>query len=333
MQRSRQAIALTLFLVLTAPPALAAVPPAETLLADIGYSANDIASIKAGKIVTGKATGANERDLAAAFAFLVKVSPAELIKDLKAGLLSDNEPDTIAGGSFNGAGSVDDLAKLVLNPDPAKRVKQYVGARGGSDLNLSTAEIAAFNKLGSSAAVPAVEAQVHSALMERLTAYQKSGLDGIAAYDRGKGTSRAVGDELKTYLSAMKALQKYAPAAYTAMTQYPNAKPAGTAENFRWMHFSAHDVPTVALVHGMAVPDGDAFIMLQRQFYVSEGYNCTQAVAGFLPVQGGTIVLYANHTSTDQVAGFGGSVKRSIGSSMMSSQLKDLFTKIQTQAK
>ena len=193
MQRLHQAITMTMLFTLASVPALAALPPAETLLADIGYSASDIANIKAGKIVTGKIAGANERDLAASFAFLVKVSPAELLKDLKEGLLSANEPGTIAGGSFTGAGSVDDLAKLALNPDPARRVKQYTGASAGGDLNLSTGEIAAFNKLGASATVPVVEAQVRSALMERLRAYQKSGLDGIAAYDRGKGTSRVVG--------------------------------------------------------------------------------------------------------------------------------------------
>ena len=79
--------------------------------------------------------------------------------------------------------------------------------------------------------------------------------------------------------------------------------------------------------------DGDAYIALQRQYYVSEGFNCEQAIAAFLPVQDGTVVVYANHTSTDQVAGFGGGAKRSIGSKMMSSQLEEIFGKLQKSAK
>jgi len=35
--------------------------------------------------------------------------------------------------------------------------------------------------------------------------------------------------------------------------------------------------------------------------------------------------VYANHTCTDQVAGFGGSMKRSIGRRMMTSKLKEAF--------
>jgi hypothetical protein len=42
-------------------------------------------------------------------------------------------------------------------------------------------------------------------------------------------------------------------------------------------------------------------------------------------VQGGTIVLYAGHAFTDQVTGFGGSMKRGIGRRVMADQMKKLF--------
>ena len=58
-----------------------------------------------------------------------------------------------------------------------------------------------------------------------------------------------------------------------------------------------------------------------------------QAVAAILPAQGGSIVLYSNHTSTDQVAGFGGGAKRSIGSKLMGSELEKIFAKVQTTAR
>ena len=38
-----------------------------------------------------------------------------------------------------------------------------------------------------------------------------------------------------------------------------------------------------------------------------------------------TVVVYTNHTFTDQVAGFGGSVKRSIGRRMMATKLEEMF--------
>jgi hypothetical protein len=84
-------------------------------------------------------------------------------------------------------------------------------------------------------------------------------------------------------------------------------------------------VPTVVLNHMLWIPDGDAWIAAQRQLYVSTGYNCEQAIAAFLPVAEGTLVFYVNRTSTDQVTGFGGSVKRDLGSRILESSLRELF--------
>ena len=50
-----------------------------------------------------------------------------------------------------------------------------------------------------------------------------------------------------------------------------------------------------------------------------------RSVAGFLPVQGGTVVVSTSHAFTDQVTGFGGSMKRGIGSKMMASKMKDIY--------
>ncbi len=64
---------------------------------------------------------------------------------------------------------------------------------------------------------------------------------------------------------------------------------------------------------------------VQRQYYVSTGYNAEQAIVAFLPVGDGTLVIYTNHTSTDQVAGFGGGAKRTIGRTVMAAQLEKIF--------
>ncbi len=86
------------------------------------------------------------------------------------------------------------------------------------------------------------------------------------------------------------------------------------------------------LTHAFSVEEGEAFAVCQRQFYVSGTYNSEQAVAAFLPVQGGTLVAYINRTSTDAVTGFGGGAKRSIGAKLLTSQLKDLFAKLREAA-
>jgi hypothetical protein len=63
-----------------------------------------------------------------------------------------------------------------------------------------------------------------------------------------------------------------------------------------------------------------------REFYVSHSFNSLHIVVGALPVKTGTVVFYVNSTFTDQVAGFGGGMKRKIGSHMLRDEVVELFT-------
>lgn len=315
-------------------PAAAQVPPAPELLAELGLSPAEIAEVEAGKLVRHAIAPASERELTAGLAFHVPVSPGELVKSSKQDLLDRVDPNMIAFGVVGTPGSPADFAKLTLQPDPAQRAQAYTGAQPGGDLNLSAEEIAAFQKLGSGAAPAAVEAEVRSALLSRVQAYRAKGLAGIAPYALAGGRTRSPGEEIRTATQASKTLEKYAPAAYRLLLSYPNGKPPGTEEILRWSHFTAHGTPTIVLTHVLIVPDGDAYVVAQRQFYASTGYNAEQALAAFLPAKdGGTVVVYANRTSTDQITGFGGGTKRSLGSKVLASQLETMFERARARVK
>lgn len=75
----------------------------------------------------------------------------------------------------------------------------------------------------------------------------------------------------------------------------------------------------------MGAPAGTAYALARRQYDASTNYNGEQSVAGFLPVSGGSVVVVSSHAFTDQVAGFGGSMKRSIGSGVMTRKMKEIF--------
>jgi len=332
--RIAAAVAAPMALALLGPtPAAAQIPEAAALLADLGLSPADIAQVQAGELVRQAVPPASERELTAGLSFQVPLSPAQLVANSKRDLLDRVDPNMIAFGVIAPPGSPADFAKLTLQPDAAKRAAQYASAQPGGDLNLSAEEIAAFQKLGSGAAPAAVEAQVRSALLARVQAYATKGLSGIAPYALAGGKTRSPADELRTATAASKKLAQYAPAAFGLLQTYPAGKPPGTEEIFRWTHFDAHGVPTIALTHVLIVPDGDAYVLVQRQFYVSSGYNAEQAVAALLPSKGGTIVVYANRTSTDQITGFGGGTKRSLGSKLLASQLESMFEKARATAK
>jgi hypothetical protein len=310
-----------------AHPAAAQPPAAAALLAEVGFSPAQIAQVEKGQLVAGNVDASSERELVAGFAFLMPRTPEELVAEARQGLLDRVDPNTLAFAILPQSPGIGDFAKLTLAPDPTKQAQAYVSAKPGGGLNLSSAEIATMNALGSGASAASVEQAVRSALLARVQAYQAQGLAGIAPYALAGGKVRSPADELRSASQAAKRLQKYIPAAYQMLLDYPKTKAPGTQETFRWTRYMAHGVPTISLTHSLFVPDGDAWLAVQRQYYVSAGYNSEQAIAAFLPVKGGTIVFYTNRTSTDQVTGFGGSAKRSIGSKMLASQLEALYQK------
>ena len=321
--------ALLLLIAASAGPAAAQARTAASFLTEQGFSQDQIAQVEAGNFVTASIQPSGEREIAAAFAFMVPASPTELVNQLGKGLVDQTDSNTLAFEIISGPPSLATFSKLTLQPDAQSRSQAYLNAAPGTDLNLSNEEIAAFQKLGSSASTAAVEQAVRSALLARLKAYQASGLAGAAPYARASG-SRSPADELRTATKASsKRIQEAAPNAYQLLLNYPASKPPGTREAYRWAHYIAHGAPTIALMHSLYVPEGDAWLVAQRQFYVSAGYNAEQAIAGLFPIQKGTLVFYTNRTSTDQVEGWGGSAKRSIGSKLLALELEALYKKIQ----
>lgn len=326
MIRLASLLACALALAGALPAAAQGLPEAGALLAELGLSPDEIAQVEAGQLVRHAVKPASERELTAGLAFHVPVSPSELVKSSQQDLLDRVDPNSMGFGKVGVPGSAADFAKLTLAPDPAGRARAYTGAEPGGDLNLSADEIAAFRKLGDGAAPPAVEAAVREALLARVQAYRAKGLAGTAPYALDGGAKRSPGEEIRTATLASKVLEKYAPDAYRYLLSYPSGKPPGTEEVVRWSQFEAHGTPTIALTQVLFIPDGEAYIVAQRQFYASTAYNAEQAIAAFLPAKdGGTVVVYANRTSTDEITGFGGGTKRSLGSKVMSSQLETMF--------
>jgi hypothetical protein len=305
----------------------------ELFFERLQLSAAQIAQAKRGEIVRGSVKPSHERELVSTLAFLVPdVTPSELVKEARQGLLDQVDANALDFALIEGTPVAGDFAEVMLQPDQAARARAYTNARPGSELNLSSDEIAAFRKLGAGAAATDVETAVRSALFARLEAYRARGLDGIAPYARSGGAQRSVADDLRSATRTLKTLDETVPAAYRAMLDYPRSVPPGTEQLFRWSQIDAQGTPTLLLTHNLYLPEGEAWVTMQRIFYVSTGFNCAQAAAVFLPVTRGTAVFYVNRTSTDQVAGFGGGAKRSLGSRVLGSQLEALFEKARNKA-
>ena len=296
-------------------------PSADQVLADFGVSAEDKQRVLNGEFVTADASTVSDRDLAVSLVFLVKTSPDALSKQIMAGNLVTADSQVQSFGALKSPGSLEDLAGLQISADEAKALSS---AQAGGALNLAKSEMAAFNAVPGGAQ-QAIRQQLRQMLLARYQAYRASGLAGILPYARGGGSDSDLASDLRKASQAAKGLEKYLPKFQAVLLGYPQATVPGMQENFLWIKYNIQGKPTYVLQHVLAAADGAARAVVQRQYYASTGYNGEQAVAGFLPVQGGTIVVYSSHAFTDQVAGFGGSMKRGIGSRVMAGQLKKMF--------
>ena len=296
-------------------------PTADEVLTSAGLSASDKANVTSGQFVNVSLKGVSERDLAFAMAFLVKTPPDALAKQIVTGELITADSQVKTFGELSGAGSLADFAKLTLTPDEAKAL---ANAKAGDALNLSASEIAAFKALAGSPPT-AVQEQLRRMLLARYQAYRASGLARIAPYDRGSGRTSEPAADLRKASQATQGLQKYLPAFQKVLLDYPKATLPGMEEKFFWVKSLIHDEMTYILAHVMVAADGAARVVARREYYVSTGYNAEQTVAGFLPVQGGTVAVTTIHAFTDQVTGMGGSMKRGIGSKVMASKMKEIY--------
>ena len=303
------------------PPAAHAQPSADQMLTDMRLSAADKQRVLNGEYVTADVPSVSERDLSFAIAFLVKTSPEALGKQVVTGDLVTADAQVQAHGEIKGAGSLADFAGLKLTSDEAGALSS---AKAGDAINLSAGEIAAFTA-ARGGSPEAIRQQLQKMLLARYQAYRTSGLAGVAPYDRGGGRATDHAADLRKASEATAGLKKYLPAFQAILLGYPKATAPQMQENFFWVKSIIQGKPTYVLTHIMAAPDGAARAIVRRQYYASTGYNGEQSVAGFLPVQRGTVVVYASHAFTDQVTGFGGSMKRSIGSTVMAGKMKEIF--------
>jgi hypothetical protein len=308
-------------------------PPTITVqdfLTVMALSPKDVEAARDGEIISGSAPASSKRELVATMAFIIEgVAPHELVERGEGGLLDEVDDQTIAFSILPENPSLESFAGLSLRVDD---LEDFARAKAGKTQNLSTDEIEALGQLGKNPPADQIESVVRAALLARVQAYKAEGLAGIAPYQRSKGKTRSAAEELRLATLASQPLKEIAPLAYGLLLEYPASIPAGTEEVYRWSYLEAHGEPTIVLTHSLYIPEGGSWMVVQRQFYVSRGYNSEQAIAAFVPVVEGTALFYINRTSTDQVAGFGGGAKRSIGSKLLASQLEALYAKVREAA-
>lgn len=306
-----------------------ALPTLDELMADFAFSTDDVQRVRNGELVNTSTKETSDRELAVVMVFLVKAAPPTLVSSFEVGSGFKSDPQVQTATEISGDGTLGDFKAVVLQPDGGKETKRYLDAAPGDTLNLSAPEIAAFQALKGTAGAgqPQVEDELRRMLLARYQAYRAEGLAGIAPYARGNNKQSQPGDELRRATEAAKDLKKYTPAVYDVLLNYPATKPAELKERFFCIRYAISGRPNFTLRHRLAMPVENTYVVADREFYVSHDYNDTQAIGALLPVENGTVVMYLNRTTTDQLGGFGASAKQSIGRAMMAKQISAIFEK------
>ena len=339
VSRSRQVsvvvplILLTFLGVLFAPPELRAEVTVKEALSFFQSSDAQMEAVRKGEIVKVIASETEESGLPVGLIMLARRSPERIIEYVREAPIYKAIPMITAYGEIKGKGTLADFAGVKLEPNGVEEAGRYLKAAPGEELNLETKEIASFRALNAEGQKTAaqqkkVEALVRSTLLTRYRAYRAAGLSGIAPYDRGDGEAFHPGEELRTRLEKFEFLPEKSPSFYKVLLEYPAVRPSGLEEKFYWLNFEVFGRPTFALSHRAIYNDGSAYLFSERHFYASHDYNSLQAVAFLLPTKEGTLVLALYRVSTEQVAGFGSSVKKPVARALMQSPLEQVFEKM-----
>ena len=300
-----------LTLSVTFPVFAANLPDSEGLIQQLGIQQQDVVKLNQGDVVFFNVTENNEKELAAGAAMYFPAAPSKMIGLIKNKGLASIDTEVIAEGAIPSQATLDAFKGFSFKAG-SDEAASFLAAKPGSQFNLSTEEFQALQ--ATSSAQPDAASQAYrKILLQRWQAYRKNGLKGVATYDRGNGTEANPGGELRTATQNSKILARYFPELYKAWLNYPSALPAGAEETFFWRNRNVESRPTAILVHRVMLSNDAGELILSRQFYAGHSYNSNQLTIACLPYLDGSLVTYTNRTFTDQVAGFGSSVKHSVG--------------------
>jgi hypothetical protein len=286
-----------------------------------GFDEAQVASVRTGKTERGELDANSDNELALSMAFLTSRDLSwhwDRIVDA-----TRSDPSVHAVGELIGDGKAA-LEKFSL---PAEELDELAKVKAGQDSNFSKDEIsklqaAAATSGGREARRTALQSAMRKILATRFVAYRSGGLEAIAPYARGGGNESFPAGQLKRAFAALQITKQLAPDTYAAMANFP-AKPAESVQSrFYWLTHEAQDRVVVALVHVVSGRENDRLAVIERRFYVSRSLNSLQAVAVAFPIEEGTVVFMANRTGTDQVTGFGSSIAKGVGRSILRRELE-----------
>lgn len=285
-----------------------------------------------GEIVVLDPDDSVESELAIALVMVVKQPYATVIDAVQNNRLFQFQKDTLDFAQIEGEADVSQFQKVGYTMDEVDEVRSLMAVKPGSNFNLSAEEIAKYQALqakaggmNDAALVESVNKQIRETLAERLAAYQKTGLKGIADYQRSPKKSTSPAEAIAAANAAVADMKRFAPNFYGLLENFPNAKVEGVDHRFFVFKLNIEGRPGFVLSHRIYFYGAEFTLAAERHIYAPHFYNSLQLVAGAIPHENNTVIFYGNRTYTDQVTGFGQGMKHSIGGKQLTKTVKSML--------
>ena len=157
-------------------------------------------------------------------------------------------------------------------------------------------------------------------LSARLNAYVKQGLTGVQPYVRDNGHVVSPAAELGNAIRSLAFLSDEFPGFVDALGK-PSSASSALLRNYYWMQRQVDKENVLTLSVEDRQRQAKAAVGADVHFYASRDYNSMLTVIGVVPYGTDWMVFALNHTFTDQVTGFGSSVKRAVGRDLVATEL------------
>ena len=296
-----------------------------------GFDETQVESLRAGKTVSANLDANSDNELALSMALLSHQDVAWHENRLVESRTSD--PSTRMRGELTGDGK----ASLEAWTMPDEELDRLAEIEAGPNANFSMDEIALLHAASEANPDPkkrraALQSVMREILAARYSEYRTGGLAAVSPYARGGGKETSPAPQLERAFDALRITKQLVPDTYTAMANFPATPAEGVTSRFYWIMHDAQDRVVVALSHVVFGREGDRLAVVERRFYVSHTLNSLQVVAIAFPIDEGTAIFYANRTGTDQVTGFGSSIAKGVGRTIMRGQLERMIEAFQKDA-
>ena len=231
-----------------------------------------------------------------------------------------------------GLPSPEDFKTAGFTKGELSEVKKLMDFKGGKAFNFSRDEIKTFRGVDPNdpAAQEKMSLILRRILAERCRSYLKRGLMAVKPYERERGKQSFPGRELTVAVGSTQLLENHFPDFYQSLLKYPEDIGKTVKNDVYWFKNRLDHRPVFQLCHYMADIRNQYAIVAELQFYVEHTYNSMLTVIGCVPYDSGTVVFCINRTFTDQLAGFGSSLKRTIGRRRIEDSLSEYFAKLRS---